>query len=157
MMFSDGTYVGQDDIGSNTALAKNQVRVMPALGSLYLDGYQVPNAPVYTDLDEVLTKLHYEIRMGMYYDDVYGVLYFHAENIKSIFENEPILQTGVVRVVIDVALKKSGFNNPVVNVNATDILRLFTNPVDIVPTPKYSITGEIVAGFTVGKSTNSDG
>lgn len=157
MMFSDGTYVGQDDFGNNTALAKNQVRVMPALGSLYLDGYQVPNAPVYTDLDEVLTKLHYEIRMGMYYDDAYGVLYFHAENIKSIFENEPILQTGVVRVVIDVALKKSGFNNPVVNVNATDILRLFTNPVDIVPTPKYSITGEIVAGFTVGKSTNSDG
>lgn len=157
MKFSDGSYVGADDIGLNTALTKNQVRVMPALGSLYLDGYQVPNAPVYTDLDEVLTKLHYEIRMGMYYDDVNGVLHFHAENIKAIFDNEPIVQTGIVRIVVDVALKKSGFINPVVSVNATDILRLFTNPVDITPTPKYSISGEIVAGFTVGKSTNPDG
>jgi len=157
MRFSDGSYVGADDIGTDTSLTKNQVRVMPTLGSLYLDGYQVPNAPAYTDLDEVLTKLHYEIRMGMSYDDRNGVLHFHAENIKAIFENEPIIQTGVCRIVIDVALKKSGFINPVVNVNATDILRLFTNPVDIVPTPKYSITGEIVAGFTVGKSTNPDG
>ncbi len=156
MVFSDGTYVGADDVGTDTALTRNQVRVIPTLGSLYLDGYQVPNAAVYTDLDEVLTKLHYELRMGMWYDDANGVLYFHAENIKAIFDNEPIVQTGVVRVIIDIALKKSGFANPVVAINATDILRLFTNPVDIIATPKYSISGEIVAGFTVGKSTNPD-
>lgn len=157
MRFSDGSYVGADDSGMNTALTKNQVRVMPTLGSLYLDGYQVPNAPVYTDLDEVLTKLHYEIRMGMAYDDRNGILYFHAENIKAIFENEPVAQTGICRIVVDVALKKSGFINPVVNVNATDILRLFTNPVEIQPVAKYSISGQIVAGFVVGKSTSPDG
>lgn len=157
MRFSDNSYVGADDTGLNTALARNQVRVIPSLGSLYLDGYQVPNASVYVDLDEVLTKLHYEIRMGMFYDDLTGVLYFHAENILSIFKNEPILQTGVVRVVIDVALKKAGFNNPVVSINSTDIIRLFTNPLEIIPVPRYSISGEILSGFTVGKSTNPDG
>lgn len=157
MKFSDGTFVGADDNGLDTALSRNQIRITPSLGSLYLDGYQVPNASVYTDLDEVLTKLHYEIRMGMFYDDSNGVLYFHAENIKAIFDNEPIVQTGVVRIVMDVSLKKSGFNNPVISINPADILRLFTNPVDIIPTPKYSISGEIVAGFTVGKSINPDG
>lgn len=157
MKFSDGSYVGADDNGNNTALSKNQVRIIPTIGSLYLDGYQVPNAPSYVDLDEVLTKLHYEIRMGTYFDDASGILYFHAENIKSIFDSEPIIQTGVVRIVVDVSLKKAGFNNPVISVNSTDILRLFTNPVDIIPVPRYSVSGEIVAGFTVGRSTNPDG
>ncbi len=158
MKFSNGSYVGADDNGTDTALTRNQIRVMPTIGSLYLDGYQIPNADVYTDLDEVLTKLHYEIRSGTYYDDNSGILYFHMQNIKSIFENEPILQTGICRVVLDVALKKSGFANPVVNVNSTDILRLFTTPLAIIPVARYSISGEILAGFTVGMSSdNPDG
>lgn len=158
MKFSDGSYVGADDFGNDTALTRNQIRIIPTLGSLYLDGYQVSNSPTYTELDEVLTKLHYEIRSGMYFDDGYGILYFHIENILSIFENEPILQTGVVRIAIDVALKKSGFINPVVSINSVDILRLFTNPVNIVPATKYSISGQILSGFTVGRTTtNPDG
>lgn len=153
MKFSDGTYVGADDSGNDTDLTKNRVRIMPTLGSIYLDGYQVANAPVYTDLDEVLTKLHYEIRSGMYFDDSSGILYFHMENIKSIFIDEPIIQTGVVKIVIDVGLKKSTFINEIVSIGAADIGRLFTSPVNIIPTPKFSIAGEIVAGFIVGVSS----
>lgn len=158
MKFSDGTYVGADDVGINTALTKNQIRLTPAISSIYLDGYKIPNANIYTDLDEVLTKLHYEIRMGMFYDDINGVIYFHTENIKGIFKDEPIVQTGIVRIVADVSLKKSGFKNPVVSINSTDILRLFANPVVVIPDNRYSISGTIVAGFTVGiTNSNPDG
>lgn len=158
MKFSDGTYVGADDNGLDTALSRNQVRVTTTFNSLYLDGYQVPNASVYTDLDEVLTKLHYEIRSGMKYDYSNGILYFHIANIKAIFENEPIVQTGIFRIVLDIALKKSGFLNPVETINSVDVGRLFTTPIEIIPVSRYSIAGEIVAGFTVGKTNdNPDG
>lgn len=155
MKFSDGTYVGADDNILNTTLTKNQIRIMPSIGSLNIDTTQVPNATSYTDLDEILTKLHYELRAGMYFDDGYGILYFHMEGIKDIFANEAIVQTGTVKVIIDVSLKKSGFVNTILTLGEADVSRLLLTPGGIVCPIEYSLAGDIEAGFVAGSTIPS--
>lgn len=150
MRFSDGTYVGADDVGQVTALTKNQVRVIPSIGSLNIRNSKIPGEVHYVDVDEVITKLKFELRMGMYFDDQTGMLYFHGEGLRKIIDNEPFVQTTTVRLVLDVALKKCAFKNNIVNINSQDVVQLFSGSFTDISEPKYSISGEMISGDVVG-------
>jgi hypothetical protein len=101
-------------------------------------------------LDQVITDLRYKIRDGLYLDQSSGILYFHVEGIESILSTEPIAQTTICRVCINVALKKSGFLNASVDIDSNNIGRLFSNPIQQDLALTYSIAGKILAGFTSG-------
>ena len=61
MKFSDGTYVGCEDIGENTDLKKGRVKISGALASLhvdaFVDGYEVDNSEDEKETVQVLEKI----------------------------------------------------------------------------------------------------
>lgn len=123
MKFSDGSFVGVNDDGYSTALTNNQVKITPSMHSLHLsiqgDAYSVP----IDFADEAM------LVSGMTFDEDSGILYFHSEGLQDLIDTEDVLETTTTKIIINVALKKSGFINKTISVSKEDIGRLFTTPI----------------------------